>query len=494
MYVEVFPLRDLDRTLTWGGWVLIGLRLIAASFNDMAEAVQARIAHERRFSAHVSHELRSPLTSVLGTAELLDGRCERPPEREAGLVTVLVQQVRRMSQMLLDLLEISRINADDPTQWDSADLAALCREVVAQRGLDPTLVAGDAPVVRTDARRLERIIGNLVDNAQRHGGGLVQVLLQRDASALRILVVYAGPGIDEGIRERLFEPFARGASGGQTEGAGLGLAIVREQALALGGDVTIEPHPPVGRGSSLPCPSPRRAHDESPGFSVRDLLRRCVVPAGRLRRSPVVKRRTFAGERDPGAIARSRFGAQRDPHTVPQLRSQPDTFAGDHTLAASPVALAASPVVRPGGRTRGGGVRSARRHLSVAPTAPSRSTPGAGPTAGAASGPPTVAASTAPSSVTVRLSPAFTPLPPVEQVLLLGQVVLSLTGAGERSVAFTDDAGKPLAVPLPDGRLLDAPATARGYNALIIRPQRGTLSVRRFTPRSRQVPSPGVRP
>jgi two-component system, OmpR family, sensor histidine kinase MtrB len=293
MYVEVFPLRDLDRTLTWGGWTLVGLSILAAlfgaiigatavgrilrpvrmlgsgarriaggelstridlagdpdldpiasSFNEMAEAVQTRIARERRFSANVSHELRSPLTSVLGTAELLEGGRDRLPEREAGLVTVLVHQVRRMSHMLLDLLEISRLNPDDPVQWESADLAALCREVASQRGVDPDLVIGDEPVVRTDARRLERIIGNLLDNAQQHGGGVVQVLIERDAATVRILVDDAGPGIDEGIRERLFEPFTRGESHGHTDGAGLGLAIVREQAVILGGNVTVETSP-----------------------------------------------------------------------------------------------------------------------------------------------------------------------------------------------------------------------------------------------------------
>lgn len=296
MYVEVFPLRDLDQTLTWGGWTLVGLSLLAAlfgaiigatavgrilrpvrrlgagarriaggelstridlagdpdldpiasSFNDMAGAVQARIARERRFSANVSHELRSPLTSVLGTAELLEGGRDRLPEREAGLVTVLVHQVRRMSHMLLDLLEISRISADDPPQWESADLAALCRDVAEQRGIDPSVVVGDEPIVRTDARRLERIIGNLIDNAQQHAGGVVQVLIQRDAGAVRILVDDAGPGVDEGIRERLFEPFTRGESPGHTDGAGLGLAIVREQAVILGGDVTVEASPAGG--------------------------------------------------------------------------------------------------------------------------------------------------------------------------------------------------------------------------------------------------------
>ena len=75
-----------------------------------------------------------------------------------------------------------------------------------------------------------------------------------------------------------------------------------------------------------------------------------------------------------------------------------------------------------------------------------------------------------PAAVTVRVSSAFTALPPAEQVLLLGQVVLSLAGAGERSVSFIDDAGTSLAVPLPDGRLLDVPATARDYSPLIVQP------------------------
>lgn len=75
-----------------------------------------------------------------------------------------------------------------------------------------------------------------------------------------------------------------------------------------------------------------------------------------------------------------------------------------------------------------------------------------------------------PASVTVQVSPAFSALPPGEQVALLGQVVLSLTGAGERSVAVTDEAGTPLAVPLPDGRLLVGPATARDYASLITQP------------------------
>lgn len=74
------------------------------------------------------------------------------------------------------------------------------------------------------------------------------------------------------------------------------------------------------------------------------------------------------------------------------------------------------------------------------------------------------------NAIAVELSPAFSALPPTEQVLLLGQVVLSLTGAGESSVVFVDQSGARLAVPLPDGRLLDTPARASDYGPLIYRP------------------------
>ncbi len=296
MYVEVFPMRDLHQTLTWGGWILVVLTLVAGvlgaiigatavgrilgpvrrlgvgaqriaggelatridltgdpdldpiaeSFNDMAQAVQNRIARERRFTGNVSHELRSPLTAVMGTTELLESRRERLGEREASLIDVLAKQVRRMSQMLLDLLEISRIGSDDPPLFESADVAALCREVVEARGIDPAIVVGDTPTIRTDSRRFERIVGNLVDNAQHHGQGVVQVVIRREPNTVSIMVDDAGPGVAPEIRERLFEPFTRGDRAKQTAGAGLGLAIALEQSHVLGGDLSITDSPEGG--------------------------------------------------------------------------------------------------------------------------------------------------------------------------------------------------------------------------------------------------------
>jgi signal transduction histidine kinase len=290
MYVEVFSLQDLNRTLTIGGWLLLvqtliagglgaligrytvgqilrplrrlgagtrriasgdlGTRIdetgdhdldpIAESFNGMAEAVQSRIQRERRFSANVSHELRSPLTTVVGTADLLDRRREELPEREAKLIAVLVEQVHRMSQMLLDLLEISRIGGDDPIQVETVDVSLLCLDVVRVRNLPDEIVAGDKPVIRTDGRRFERIVGNLVENAQRHGGGVEQVRVERLAETVRIYVEDRGPGIDPAQLEKLFEPFSRGEDAHHTSGAGLGLAIAREQANLLNAELIVE--------------------------------------------------------------------------------------------------------------------------------------------------------------------------------------------------------------------------------------------------------------
>jgi len=151
-----------------------------------------------------------------------------------------------MSQMLLDLLEISRIGSDDPPQWENADIAALCREVVEMRGLDVAMVTGDEPIARTDARRFERIIGNLVDNAQNHGTGLVRVSIDANDTSFRIKVDDAGAGVDEALRERLFEPFARGNAAHRTQGAGLGLAIALEQSHVLGGNLWVESSPEGG--------------------------------------------------------------------------------------------------------------------------------------------------------------------------------------------------------------------------------------------------------
>ena len=303
VYVEVFPLRDLDLVLTIGGWLLviqtlfagiIGvfvgrytfariirplLRLgagarriasgelstriqlmrdpdldpIAASFNGMAESVQSRIKREQRFSANVSHELRSPLTAVVGTAELLERNLDDLPEREQRLIGTLQTQTARMSQMLLDLLEISRIGNDDPLLKESVSVTTLCLDAIHVRGLPEDLIHveddGDH-LITTDTRRFERIVGNLIDNANRHGGGVTAIHIARishsDPEHIVVAVEDAGPGIPVDEVPKLFEPFTRGEDAKETSGAGLGLAIAIEQAHLLDVELRVESVDPHG--------------------------------------------------------------------------------------------------------------------------------------------------------------------------------------------------------------------------------------------------------
>lgn len=230
---------------------------ISDSFNEMAVAVASRIERERRFVANVSHELRSPLTTVVATAELLEEHHDTFPPREARLVTSLATQSRRLTRILLDLLEISSVTARAPVQRDATDIAALIEAVLSGRNLETALLHGDRPVVVTDARRVERVMANLIDNAIRHGNGVRQILMVAGEGRVRIHVDDAGPGVDPDEVERLFEPFARGhgLNERRVEGAGLGLAIVREQSEAIGGSVDVGPSPFGGARFSLDLPA-----------------------------------------------------------------------------------------------------------------------------------------------------------------------------------------------------------------------------------------------
>ena len=144
---------------------------ISDSFNEMAVAVASRIERERRFVANVSHELRSPLTTVVATAELLEEHHESfPPRRGPAGHQPGRPSPRRLTRILLDLLEISSVTASVPVQQDATDIAGLIEAVLVARNLRPGLLQGDRPIIVTDARRVERVMANLIDNATRHGG------------------------------------------------------------------------------------------------------------------------------------------------------------------------------------------------------------------------------------------------------------------------------------------------------------------------------------
>lgn len=228
------------------------LNRLAGSFNDMADAVEERISREQRFASDVSHELRSPITALTAAIEVLDARRDDLNERTQQALDVVVGQVRRFNDMVIDLLELSRIDASaTDLNREPVDIVELCDRVSHRYGY------GDLPIevhrrakrrADLDRVRFERILGNLLDNASNHGGGPTRIAIEPSGvkKSVQIAVEDAGPGVAAGERTRIFERFARGSAARNRIGTGLGLALVAEHAIALGGEAWVEDRPEGG--------------------------------------------------------------------------------------------------------------------------------------------------------------------------------------------------------------------------------------------------------
>ena len=224
------------------------LATVATAFNAMTDALEERVERDARFASSVSHELRSPLTTLAAAIEVLVARRDELSPRSQVALDLVESEVRRFQCLVQDLLEISRMDAGvSALAWEDIRLSEFLLHAAkhaSRRGfpieVDPGLANA---VVRADKRRLERVVANLVENAENYGGGVVRMDLQRVNGALRLGVEDAGPGVPDEERERIFERFARGKAArrrGDTNGTGLGLSIVAEHVRLHGGRVWVE--------------------------------------------------------------------------------------------------------------------------------------------------------------------------------------------------------------------------------------------------------------
>lgn len=226
------------------------LARLARSFNDMADAVQARLEREARFASDVSHELRSPITALAAAIDVLEARRNDLPERTQQALDVVSTQVHRFDRLVLDLLELSRLDvgATDlhPEPVSLPEVVSLIArhngfgDVALKRG------AGSHLQVMVDKRRLERIVVNLLQNAAEHAGGPTALRVERRDEDMALMVEDEGPGVSVGDKERIFERFARGTAARHRIGSGLGLALVAEHARAHGGRAWVEDSPRGG--------------------------------------------------------------------------------------------------------------------------------------------------------------------------------------------------------------------------------------------------------
>ncbi len=253
----------------------IELTTLARSFNGMADAIRAQIRQleefgklQRQFTSDVSHELRTPVTTVRMAADLLHDERDDLPPHLARSTELLVNELDRFEVLLADLLEISRYDAGmaelaaEPMDIRSliASCVAAAEPFAKKAGVPLKTVMPSAPVVaEVDARRVERILRNLLNNAVDHAEHApVEVELAADSDVLAITVTDSGVGLRPGEAGLVFNRFWRAdpSRQRQTGGTGLGLAISLEDARLHGG--WLQASGAVGKGARFRLTLPLR--------------------------------------------------------------------------------------------------------------------------------------------------------------------------------------------------------------------------------------------
>jgi signal transduction histidine kinase len=225
---------------------------LARTTNETLAALEESVERQRRFVADASHELRSPIASLRTQLEV--------GAAHPGLLDVegAVEDTVRLQRLAADLLLLARLDAGERPVDARFDLAAFVREEVGQRGGDRVEVSVDAEAAEVAGSRgqLARVLGNLLDNAQRHTRSSVAVTVRRAGEWAVVGVGDDGDGVPAGERERVFERFVRldEARTRDDGGAGLGLAIARDVAVRHGGSLTVREAPTGGALFELRLP------------------------------------------------------------------------------------------------------------------------------------------------------------------------------------------------------------------------------------------------
>ncbi len=237
-----------------------GLPGSAAVFRDVTEL--KRLERVRQdFVANVSHELRTPIAAILGYAETLQSGALADTTHGPQMVDIIHRQSERLSELVTDLLELSRLDAGErPLHVASVaveDVVARAAEAVEPRASAKHIAISRhvAPglAARADAKALEQVLVNLLDNAVKYTpeGGQVELTARNEGTRVEVSVRDTGLGIESKHLPRLFERFYRVDRGRSREmgGTGLGLSIVRHLVSAMGGDVRVQSQ--LGLGSTF---------------------------------------------------------------------------------------------------------------------------------------------------------------------------------------------------------------------------------------------------
>lgn len=276
------PIQSIGRHSPCFGWFVIGTaKSLTPLEESLAIAVAQRLSElgvvqkleseidvRNQFLSIVSHELKTPLTSIYGILQLQERMMRLRPESEIGVsdqkksyLKILLRQVERLNELIDGLLDISRIQNGrfivEPTE---VEVCHLVREAVQGRlqiiadeaGVKLSLDLPEKVLARVDPVRMEEVVTNLVMNAIRFSpeGGVVWIKLREDAGHFRLTIRDQGPSVPIEDRERLFQPFERAQRTSRLGGLGLGLFISRQIALLHGGNVSLIESVP-GKGNVI---------------------------------------------------------------------------------------------------------------------------------------------------------------------------------------------------------------------------------------------------
>jgi signal transduction histidine kinase len=249
---------------------------LARAFDSMAARLESADHEQREFLADVVHEIATPMNAIAGLAgALADGTIETAGEREAANELIETQSAR-LAALLEDLRRLTRLDLAESVSPEIVDLHEVSRSLQIRFGRAASeaelrlSVSAEPRSLVTDRRLLDTILDNLVSNAIRYtpAGGSVEVSVMRRNGVLEFVVADTGIGIDRADAERIFERFYRVASARDraSGGSGLGLALARSAANALGGRIDVVTE--VGRGSRFRLLLPDVHHSSPPELDL----------------------------------------------------------------------------------------------------------------------------------------------------------------------------------------------------------------------------------
>jgi signal transduction histidine kinase len=270
----------------WPTLVSVALMLVALSLTVQAHRRSAELAQmQTEFVAHVSHQLKTPLSLLSAATETLQMDRIRSPEKLREYLDTIRAEAARLSTLVQHVLEFSRLQQERSYEVEHVDVGALTRETVdafahglAQQHFTLDVqIDGPGPYVHVDPAAMEQVLANLLDNAVKYSDTRkeITVRVRSDRGSAIVEISDRGVGVPKADQERIFERFFRGSGTLQRPGFGLGLPIVRELVRAHGGRIDMTSTPGAGSTfrvtlprASAPLPAAPAARIESTGVTT----------------------------------------------------------------------------------------------------------------------------------------------------------------------------------------------------------------------------------